>query len=237
MVSLSYIPRNHPEKSFNRNLLLRFLLQNLRCYGLLEKAEEIRVKYFWILVVLFLISGYHAWSNGSISRPPGVLVAEEPQQGAIVDLPEIRRQDLFLKLLASFELKSRVIRTKRYYFGRAADLAPVDVVLAWGSMSDQNNLGYFKFSQSDRFYFWSAKTLPVPREVVESHTANMHMIPGNANVEKLLKALRPGHIIHLRGYLVEAHAPDGWRWRSSLSRTDTGPGACELVLVQSLEAH
>jgi len=195
------------------------------------------MKYFWILIILFLVAGYHAWSDRSISRPPGVLVAEEPEQGAIVDPPEIRKQDFYLKPLASFELKARVILKKRYYLGRTADLAPVDLVLAWGSMSDQNNLGYFKFSQSDRFYFWSAKTLPVPRDVVESHTANMHMIPGNPKVEKLLKDLRPGHIIHLKGYLVEAHAPDGFRWRSSLSRTDTGPGACELVLVQSLEAH
>lgn len=195
------------------------------------------MKYFWILIILFLVAGYHAWSDRSISRPPGVLVVDEPAQGAIVDLPEIRKQDFFLKPLASFELKARVILAKRYYFGRAADLAPVDLVLAWGLMSDQNNLGYFKFSQSDRFYFWSAKTLPVPREVVESHTANMHMIPGNARIEKLLKSLRPGHVIHLQGYLVEAHAPDGWRWRSSLSRNDTGRGACELVLVESLEAY
>ena len=195
------------------------------------------MKYFWILIILFLITGYHAWADRSISRPPGVLVVEEPQQNAIVDLPEIRKKEVSLKPLASFDIRARVILAKRYYFGRAADLAPVDLALAWGSMSDQNNLGYFKFSQSDRFYFWSAKTLPVPREVVESHTANMHMIPGNAKIEKLLKDLRPGHIIHLRGYLVEAHAPDGWRWRSSLSRTDTGRGACELVLVESLEAY
>jgi hypothetical protein len=193
------------------------------------------MKYFWILIILFLIAGYHAWSDRSISRPSGVLIVEEPQQGVIVNPPEIQKKECSLKPLASFDIKARVILKKRYYFGRAADLAPVDLVLAWGLMSDQNNLGYFKFSQSDRFYFWSAKTLPVPREVVESHTANMHMIPGNEKVENLLKDLRPGHIIHLRGYLVEAHTPDGWRWRSSLSRTDTGPGACELVLVESLE--
>jgi hypothetical protein len=34
--------------------------------------------------------------------------------------------------------------------------------------------------------------------------------------------------------LIEAQASDGWRWRSSLTREDTGNGACELVLVKSL---
>ena len=29
-------------------------------------------------------------------------------------------------------------------------------------------------------------------------------------------------------------APDGWRWRSSLTREDTGAGACELVWVERI---
>jgi hypothetical protein len=204
---------------------------------LLKKAEERKVKYLCLLIILFFIAAYHTWSDRTISRPPGVLVAAEPVQGTIADLPEIKKKEFSLKPLASFDIKARVILSKRYYFGRAADLAPVDLALGWGPMSDQKNLEDFKFSQGDRFYFWSAKSFPVPREVVESHTANMHMIPGNVQIENLLKGLRRGHVIHLQGYLVEARAPGGWRWRSSLSRTDTGRGACELVLVESLEAY
>jgi hypothetical protein len=189
-------------------------------------------------VTIFVVIGaYHAWSDRTITRPAGVLAEGEPQQDAVADLPEIRKHDFLLKPLASFEIQARVILATRYFFGRAADLAPVDLALGWGPMSDQSNLEYFKFSQGDRFYSWRAQSFPVPREVVESHTANMHMIPGNTEIKRLLKALRPGHIIHLRGYLVEARASDGWRWRSSLSRTDTGHGACELLLVESLEAR
>ncbi len=193
------------------------------------------MKYFWLALIFLFVAAYHTWSGRTIARPPGVLVAEEPAQGAIADLPEIRKKEFSLKPLASFDMRARVILAKRYYFGRAADLAPVDLALGWGPMSDHNNLQCFTFSQDSRFYFWTTKSFPVPREVVESHTANMHMIPGNAEIEKLLKGLRPGHIIHVRGYLVEARTTDGWHWRSSLSRTDTGRGACELVLIESLE--
>ena len=63
----------------------------------------------------------------------------------------------------------------------------------------------------------------------------MHMIPANPVVEKRLKSVRPGNIVRVRGCLVEVSAKDGWRWRSSLTRTDTGPGACELIWVESLE--
>ena len=41
-----------------------------------------------------------------------------------------------------------------------------------------------------------------------------------------------GSIVQLRGYLVAVQAADGWRWRSSLSRDDTGGGSCELVFVE-----
>jgi hypothetical protein len=33
---------------------------------------------------------------------------------------------------------------------------------------------------------------------------------------------------------VRADASDGWRWISSLKRTDIGAGACELVWVEGL---
>ncbi len=31
--------------------------------------------------------------------------------------------------------------------------------------------------------------------------------------------------------MPRAARPCGWHWRSSLTRDDTGPGACELVYV------
>ena len=43
-----------------------------------------------------------------------------------------------------------------------------------------------------------------------------------------------GDVVSLDGMLVEADKANGWRWRSSLTRDDTGNGACELVYVQSL---
>ena len=36
--------------------------------------------------------------------------------------------------------------------------------------------------------------------------------------------------------LVAAQGDDGWQWRSSLSREDSGDGACELIYVCELES-
>ena len=54
-------------------------------------------------------------------------------------------------------------------------------------------------------------------------------------VEHELKNIRQGDIVTLKGYLVRVEAKDGWRWKSSLTREDTGGGACELIFVEDLE--
>ena len=194
------------------------------------------VRVAWVLLLACcLVLAYHSWSHREISRPPGILAAEEPVQGAAADLPEVQKEGFRIRPLATFDMKARVILAKRYWFGQGSGLAPVDLALGWGVMSDSNVLRHFTFSQSDRFYYWSTKSFPVTRDVIESHTANMHMIPANDEIESVLKSVRAGNIVRLTGYLVEVYARDGWRWRSSLSRTDTGRGACEIIWVKSIE--
>ena len=56
--------------------------------------------------------------------------------------------------------------------------------------------------------------------------------PGAVIVERSLKKLREGDIVLLQGYLVDVDHESGWRWRTSMSRTDTGAGACEIVYVE-----
>jgi len=46
--------------------------------------------------------------------------------------------------------------------------------------------------------------------------------------------LRSGALVHLSGELVQATGPQIGTWRSSLSRTDSGNGACELLYLEDL---
>ena len=137
--------------------------------------------------------------------------------------------------LASFDIRARVIRSERYHFGGVADLSPVDLVLGWGAMSDSAVLKQISFSQGGRFYHWWTSNFPVPRRVIETHSANMHMIPANGALARQLKSIRSGNMVHLKGWLVEVTNREGFRWTSSLTREDTGGGACELILVESLD--
>lgn len=60
------------------------------------------------------------------------------------------------------------------------------------------------------------------------------MIPADAAVRAAMERVRVGELVHLEGFLVDASRADGWQWHTSMTRDDTGNGACELVYVESL---
>jgi hypothetical protein len=187
------------------------------------------------LVIGALLIGAYFWSGREISRPAGVLVAEEPVQRQVYTSLFHEKHGYQITLLASFDIRARVIAAKRYRFDRGAALSPVDLALGWGAMSDSAVLKQISISQGGRFYSWWAKSYPVPKDIIETHSANMHMIPANSDVESTLKSVRAGNLVHIKGYLAEATNKDGFRWKSSLTRSDTGAGSCELIWVESLE--
>ncbi len=192
------------------------------------------MKPFYVLGAA-IFAAYFYWQQSEIPRPAGALAPDDPVQTSVYSSSPLEKNGYRIAPLAAFDIRARVIRTERYRFGSEADLAPVDLVLGWGAMSDSAVLRQINFSQGGRFYRWWANTLPVPRDVIESHSANMHMIPASGAIERQLKSIRAGNMVHLKGLLVEATSPAGWRWKTSLTRTDTGAGACELILVQSLD--
>ena len=164
-----------------------------------------------------------------------MLAANDPVQTDFdTPQPAIRFKDATLRPLAKFSMTARVLSRDDYRFDAGADLSPTDLAFGWGRMSDSAVLRGIDISQSARFYYWRTKAFPIPRREIETHSANMHMIPADATVAYQLKRVRAGDVVSLDGMLVEADKANGWRWRSSLTRNDTGDGACELVYVRSL---
>ena len=169
-----------------------------------------------------------------IIHAPGTLVAEIPLQ---VDLQPtgFNIDDYRVTKKAVFDIKARVLSTEKYFMGREGDLSPIDLALGWGPMSNQGVLDQLDISQSGRWFRWRYEgSPPVHERQIISSSSNMHMIPANSSIARDLKKLRKGEVIRLKGFLVDVDHESGWNWRSSMSRTDTGAGACELVYVESL---
>jgi hypothetical protein len=191
-----------------------------------------------LLVVLALLLGWGAvssWQQRALEPPPGILAPEVPGQTAIAHGAQLQHGDVTLTPRAQFDLTARVLSRSDYHWDAGAALAPVDLALGWGRMSDSAVLAGIQIDQSARFYHWRVKTFPIPQREIETSSANMHLIPANSAVERAIKRVRPGQLVHLQGFLVDARRADGWHWNTSLTRADTGAGACELIYVASLQ--
>ena len=191
------------------------------------------MKRLLLIVATILVAGW-LWSHRERSHPPGVVADSDPVQRPVDAALSLERKGIAIQALQRFEIEARVLSASTYRLDREADLAPVDLALGWGRMSDSAVLDRLSISQSGRFYFWRADEFPIPRREIETHSANMHMIPSSPAVERRLKDIVRGQVVRISGYLVEAKAGDGWTWRSSLTRDDTGYGACELIWVEEL---
>lgn len=187
-----------------------------------------------VLALVAAIFAAGAWLAGRpLDRPPGVLAAGEPRQDALDAGQPLELRGYQLQPRATFELRARVLAAERYRWDAGASLAPVDLALGWGPMSDTATLERFRITQGARYYTLYPREGAIDLDVALRHSGNMHLVPADAAVLERLQSVRPGHVVTLRGRLVDASRPDGFTWRTSLRRDDTGAGACELFLVES----
>ncbi|MBL8527057.1 MAG: hypothetical protein JNL68_05185, partial [Burkholderiales bacterium] len=86
--------------------------------------------------------------------------------------------------LQPFTIEATVLSSKRYRFDRESGLAPIDLALGWGPMANPAVTRKVAISQSDRWYYWRASELPIPRREIEIHSTNVHIIPANRAIEE-----------------------------------------------------
>ena len=188
-----------------------------------------------LLLAAMLYGSCQWWSERPVKPVAGVLVAEEPAQTVPEQMPMLEKSAYAIKPLARYEIRARVLSKERYRWDAGADLVPVDVAVGWGAMSDTAVLNQLDISQGGRWYQWRSQTFPISREEITRLSANMHLIAADKAVAKQISRVRSGQVVKLKGYLVEARRADGFTWTSSLSRTDSGSGACELMWVSDFE--
>ena len=202
------------------------------------RHEATRTQKFILILLVLIIIAFGGWlfiSNyEGKTLEAGVQVDSKPRQGKISIDRTFKKEKYTIIPLASFKMEGKILAKKRYVLGSGSDLAPYDLAMGWGRMSDETILDKIKISQIQRFYSWKAEVLPIPRREIEKSSANMHIIPANKNIKKIVRKADEWDVISLKGYLVKVIADD-FHWKSSLTRNDTGDGACELIWVEEFE--
>ena len=214
-------------------------MQSFKLAVVLRNATQSRraPRWLWVLVAVACIGWLASLPmHGAHARTSGVLASDIPKQHDLDHSASFQEGDFSITSLADFSLTARVLSRTDYHFDRAAVLSPTDLAFGWGRMSDSAVLAKLDIWQAHRWYFyhWSTGAPPIPRDEIIRSSANMHMLPADDTVRWELKQVRPGDIVHLEGQLIEAHGANGGVWRSSMTRDDTGDGACEVVYVRSL---
>lgn len=187
------------------------------------------------LVVLFVVIGLGCFTYNRLEQKrldrigP---VAGQPFQES-TNAPAMQQKGFEIQPVARYEIRAKVLSTERYRTGREADLSPVDFVLGWGPMSDNAVTTQLNISQGSRWYQYSWRDAPPIDPIVIIRTsANTHLVPADDKVKARLLKIRSGEVVRLKGYLINVRHADGWSWRSSLTREDSGAGACELMWVE-----
>jgi hypothetical protein len=195
----------------------------------------------WVVLVVFVLSkAWGQWQHQAIHPSDGALAPDEPLQADANGAQVIVLGRWTLTPRATYDVTARILSREGYRFDAIADLAPLDLALGWGPMSDNRVLEAFRISQGARFYSWRPVTESPPIDVheVNQHSANTHVIPADAAVAAKLARLRlGGQVVHLTGLLVDGARDDGMTIRTSLTRSDSGAGACEFMLVQHVEVR
>ena len=191
-----------------------------------------------LLIFLLLVAAvlaYKDWRQRPVVHPPGVLVPLAPVQKNLRNPDSFIFEQFTMTRRAAFDIQARVLSRETYFLGTESDLSPIDLALGWGRMSDQSILDQISIRQGGRWYY-TRYQLPAPisdREIIR-HSGNMHMVPADAYVRRQLDNIRPGDIVQAKGLLVDIDHPSGFRWRTSLTREDTGGGSCEIFYLERL---
>ena len=234
----NYDSRNHP-----KSLTILFCLA----------SDSIMSRWPWITLAALILTlvwlglgssnpaQLAAVSTNGVSNcplPKQFRQADSPMQSDVANgVQKISLGDSSIVPLAGFSLQARVLAREDYSFDAGAEFSPVDLALGWGPMAKPGMTEKLNVTQSSRWYrySWDGNGPPIPLDEIISHSANMHMVPASNAVAESLKQVSEDDVIELNGWLIRIEKENGWRWQSSLSRDDSGDGACELVYVCSIQ--
>lgn len=202
----------------------------------------------WLLVVLIALSLWGGWNwwhhERHVAHPAGIVV----EAGPAIRLGETRApwsddKGFRYESLGAFEGRAMVLARRNYELGEFAALAPTDLALGWGELSDSRIVDQLTFPQmksfSSRFVVPEFRRDSELRERSRQELEEMfrslthvHTIPGDPDIRKTLAGIRPGQVIRFRATLVQAVAPSGGRYESSVALGDRN---CEIAWIDELE--
>lgn len=138
---------------------------------------------------------------------------------------------------AKYEITA-MVKSKKRYVDYASRISKYDLVMGWGEVNQKEIDENVKYSQVGRWYRCDKTDMILTTyEYLGKHTANVHIIHKDKTVLKEIKKVKEGDLIKMKGLLVDVdfNEPGVSLWSTSLTRDDTGGGACEIMYVEEVK--
>jgi len=111
-----------------------------------------------------------------------------------------------------------------------------DLCVIWGKNLETGAFREIKFWSRDFTCYYSWSSPETARQFSQSHISNNHLITEDTRLRKLIKSVKRGDQVHLRGWLAKyGHKGSEVVRGTSTTRKDTGGQACETVYVTGFE--
>ena len=192
-------------------------------------------------IVLFIV----AWWQKSTLPDASVMLPEmqnEPLQTAMQKAPFVfayRGASYQVVPVARYEIWGLVVShnnisgwTDIMHDENSVDLK--DICIIWGSNLQTNDFRKVSYSSGDFVCYFR---YPYGVSFAHDKLSNNHLLSDNPAVREVIRNVKVGDQIHMRGMLVNYSpvAQPGWWRNTSTTRKDTGNGACEVVFVKDFQ--
>jgi hypothetical protein len=150
-----------------------------------------------------------------------------------------------VKPIASYELWGLVVShndIKKWYnmYHDENSVNIKDLCVVWGENISSGIYRKMKFKNGEFTCYgdWGESSREEVKKFRNNSLSNNHLIASKENVRKIIRDIKIGDQIHLKGMLSsygKTETPEKYYRSSSLRRDDTGSGACETVFVEEIE--
>jgi hypothetical protein len=198
---------------------------------------------WFIVIILFLcfLSGCNRPKLTGVESDE-IDTSQDPIQASYKSdepiIKEIKNGHFTITPVAEYKISGRVVGKENYSSNWEGEISPVDLTIVWGKLAEPEYDRYISYSQRNRWYFYNYKSgSPFDNSYIISHSGNHHIIPANENVHRAIKTIKEKERVVLEGFLVNirgTYKGQTVTWNTSLSRTDTVNGSCELFYVSKV---
>jgi len=166
-------------------------------------------------------------------------VQQQVEESAfVVEAAEMRYQ---IQPLYSYELYGLVVSLRHHdgEFGLhklwGDHLNVADVCVVWSNNASRINLSEYDFYNGQFTCNISTKSREAWQRFNMDKLSNNHLLTTDKRTRSKIESVSIGDQIRIKGWLSEYSNGEGNTRGTSITRTDTGNGACETIFVQEFE--